>query len=215
MGSLIPIGGGADAEIKTSLNAAFNDTNIVMVKGVVAKENLFDGHHHLHRIAYRLGTYPIRTYPGDDAQGKWFYFLKKILKDAAYNGVATTDSIKSILSYAMRNSGAKNSVVKRVVFDARPGTDPKADHYIESVTNAGNPVADADIAALVDTAGTLSVALICPSPLPNKSSPVPNQQGDLDVDANGNIIEKPPIKIFIPKNLAPPVLSKKTRAPRK
>jgi hypothetical protein len=73
----------------------------------------------------------------------------------------------------------------------------------------------ADIAASVDTTGTLSVALICPSPLPNKSSPVPNQQGDLDVDANGNIIEKPPIKIFIPKNLAPPVLSKKTRAPRK
>ena len=87
---------------KGSLNAAFNDTNIGIVRGVVANENLFDGHHHLHRVAYRLGAYPIKTYSGDNATGKWFYFLKKILKDATYNGVPTTQSIKSILSYAVR-----------------------------------------------------------------------------------------------------------------
>jgi len=79
MGSLIPIGGGADAEIKLRLNTAFNDFNIKIVRGVVTNENLFDGKHRLHRLAYRLGTYPIGKYSGDDAKGKWFYFLKIIL----------------------------------------------------------------------------------------------------------------------------------------
>jgi len=211
MGSLIPIGGGADAEIKTHLNAAFNDTNILIIKAVVAKENLFDGDHHLHRIAYRLGTYPIGNYPNDNAQGKWFFFLKKILMSATYQGVSTAQSIKSILSYAVRNSGARNSTVKRVVFDAQQGTGGNVDHYVYPA----NPVTDVDIAGLVDTTGTLSVMLVCPAPLPDDASAIPNQQGDLDVDAQGNIIERPPIKIFLPKNLAPPVLSKKTRAPLK
>jgi hypothetical protein len=206
MGALIPIGGGADAEIKGLLNTAFNDTNIVILRGVVSKEDLFDGNHNLHRIAYRLGTYPVGTYPGDDAKGKWFYFLKKILKDATHNGKSTTKSIKSILSYALRNSA-----VKRVVFDARPDTNGNANHYVDP----GNPLSDAEIAALVDTTGTLTIALICPSPLPNKAAPIPNQQGDIDVDPHGGIIERPPIKIFVPKHLAPAPLSKKTRTPRK
>jgi hypothetical protein len=199
MGALLPIGGGADAEIKGRLNAAFDDTNIVRVRGVVANEDLFDGQHHLHRLAYRLGAYPIKPYSGDDAKGKWFYFLKIILRDAAHNGVSTTKSINKILSYAMRTPG-----VKRIVFDAVPGTDPTLDHYVDP----GNPVDDADIALLVDTTGTWKVSLVCPSPLPDKSSPVPNQSGDVDGE------ERPPIKIFIPKDLAPPVLSKTTRKPQ-
>jgi hypothetical protein len=198
MGALIPIGGGADAEIKGRLNAAFNDTNLVILRTVIANEDLFDNKHHLHRIAYRLGTYPIRTYPGDDAKGKWFYFLKKILKANA------TQSIRAILSYAITKSN-----VKRVVFDAVQDTS-SSDHHI----SPNNPVTDADIAALVDTTGTLSVILICPSSLPNQSSPTPDQNADLDRDANGNIIERPPIKIFTPQNLAPPVLSVKTRRPK-
>ena len=209
MGGLIPIGGGADAEIKGRLNAAFNDANIVIVRKVAAGENLFDGNHHLHRVAYRLGAYPIATYTGDNAQGKWFYFLKNILSSATYNGVSTTQSIKSILSYAVRTSG-----VKRIAFDAIQGAAANVDHYVYSPTIAGNPVNDGDIASLVDTTGTLIVALICPSSLPDQTSPIPNKQGDVDVDANGNIIEKPPIKIFTPPNLAPPVLSKKTRGPK-
>ncbi len=204
MGGLIPIGGGADAEIKGLLNTAFNETNIKIVQAVVAKENLFDDHHHLHRVAYRLGTYPVKTYAGDDAKGKWFYFLKKILKDAAHNNVSTTQSVKAVLSYAMNNSS-----VKRVVFDAVQGTDTTADHYVYP----NNPIADNDIAALVDTTGTLSLSLICPSPLPDKSAPVPDQQGDLD-ESPRNIIERPPIKIFTPSVLAPPVLSIETRKPR-
>jgi len=205
MGSLIPIGGGGDAEIKGRLNAAFNDTNLPILRGIVANENIFDRRHHLHRIAYRLGTYPTKTYPGDNAKGKWFFFLKKIVKDAAHNGVSTTDSIKAVLSYALNNYG-----VKRVVFDAIQGTDPNADHYVYP----DNPVSNAGIAGLVDTTGTLTVTLICPAPLPNTTASTPNQNADLDRDENGNIIEKPPIKIFAPENLSPPILLKSTRQPK-
>jgi hypothetical protein len=205
MGSLIPIGGGADAEIKGRLNAAFNDTNIGIIRNVVANENIFDGRHHLHRVAYRLGTYPTKTYPGDNAKGKWFFFLKTIIKEAMYNGISTADSIKAILSYALNTQG-----VKRVVFDARQGMDPNADHYVDP----GNPTTNVDIVHLVDTTGTLTVALICPAPLPATAAPTPNQDADLDRDANGDIIEKKPIKIFDPANLAPPILLKETRQPK-
>ncbi len=202
MGSLIPIGGGGDAEIKLRLNTAFNDLNIQIVRGVVKNENLFDGKHRLHRLAYRLGTYPIGKYLGDDPKGKWFYFLKMILVAATHNRVSTADSITKILSYAMRIPA-----VKRVVFDATQSADP--DYYV--VPN--NPVTDADIAPLVDTTGTLTLTLVCPAPLPNQSSPLPDQKADADESPQNNI-EKPPIKIFAPKNLSPPVLSKKTRAPK-
>ncbi len=180
MGSLIPIGGGADAEIQNLLNTAFNATNIKIVRTKVANENLLDDNHHLHRIAYRLGTYPIGNYTGDDAKGKWFYFLKHILKNAEFNGVLTAKSIKMTLAYALRNS---------------TGT--------------------TDIGKLVDTTGTLSVVLVCPNSLPNQSIPIPNQQADLDVDSHGSIIEKPPIKLFTPHDLSPPLLSPTTRRPRR
>jgi hypothetical protein len=210
MGSLIPIGGGADAEITGRLNAAFNDSNIVIVRGKVAGEDLFNDRHHLHRIAYRLGTYPIGNYGSDDAKGKWFYFLKKILKDANHNG-STAKSIKKILTYAM-----SHAAVLRVTFQAVTGADPNADHFVassSSVVEPGNPTSDADIAVLVDTAGTLTIQLVCPGPLPDRSSAVPNQSGDLDRDDQGNIIEKPPIKIFTPQVLSPPKLSPATRKP--
>jgi hypothetical protein len=208
MGSLIPIGGGADAEIQNLLNAAFNATNINIVRTKVASENILDDSHHLHRIAYRLGTYPIGTYAGDDAKGKWFFFLKNILKTAKHNGVSTATSIKKTLAYALRNATGASKVV-RVVFTAIPGTDATADHYVAP----GNPTQDPDIAKLVDTTGTLSVVLVCPNSLPNQSAPVPNQTGDVDVDPHGSVIEKPPLKIFTPQDLSPPTLSPKTRKP--
>jgi hypothetical protein len=181
-----------------------------IVRTKVANENLLDDNHHLHRIAYRLGTYPIGNYAGDDAKGKWFYFLKNILKNAKYNGVLTAKSIKTTLAYALRNSTGPTKVV-RVVFRAIQGTDATADHYIAP----GNPTSDSDIAQLVDTTGTLSVVLVCPNSLPDQSIPIPNQQADLDVDSHGNIIEKPPIKIFTPQDLSPPVLSPTTRKSRR
>jgi hypothetical protein len=206
MGSLIPIGGGADGEIQSLLNAAFNDSNIQQIRTKVASENLLDDNHHLHRIAYRLGTYPIANYGSDDAKGKWFYFLKKILKDAQYNGVSTTQSIKNILAYALSDATG-SSMVARIVFRAIEGTDATLDHYIAP----GNPIDDTDIAPLVDATGTLSIVLVCPQSLPDKSSPVPNQSSDVDKDSHGNIIEKPPIKIFTPQQLSPPKLSQATR----
>jgi hypothetical protein len=211
MGSLIPIGGGADGEIQGRLNAAFNDSNILIVRSKVASEDLLNDHHHLHRIAYRLGAYPIGNYGSDDAKGKWFYFLKNILKNASHNGVSTAKSVKKLLGYAMRHS-----TVLRVTFQAVPGVDPNADHFVasgSSVVEPGNPISDADIVKLLDSAGTLSIQLVCPAPLPNQSSPVPNQSSDLDRDDQGNIIEKPPIKIFTPQDLSPPKLSPTTRRP--
>jgi hypothetical protein len=68
--------------------------------------------------------------------------------------------------------------------------------------------------SLVDTTGTLSVALICPAPLSNNNtSAIPDKSGDLD-RVNGNIIEKRPIKIFTPTHLSPRRLSRKTRKPK-
>ena len=209
MGSLIPIGGGADAEIQNLLNAAFNGSNIKIVRTKVADENLLDDHHHLHRIAYRLGAYPVGNYAGDDAKGKWFYFLKHILKTAKHNGVLTATSIKMTLAYALRHSTGATKVV-RVVFRAIQGTDATADHYVAP----SNPISDSDIANLVDATGTLSVTLVCPKSLPEQSIPIPNQNADLDVDPHGNIIERPPIKLFTPQDLSPPILSPKTRKPR-
>jgi hypothetical protein len=205
MGSLIPVGGGADAEIKLRLNTAFDDSHIDTVRTKVANENIFGNDHHLHRVAYRLGTYPVRDYSPDDAKGKWFYFLKKILKDAQFNGVSTTDSIRKVLSYAIKTSG-----VKRVVFDAIEQAS-NFDHYV----SPNNPIQDADIAPLVDSAGTLLLTLVCPSPLRNNSAPTPDQNADLDRDSQGHIIEKPPIKIFTPTSLAPPALKKKKNPSKK
>jgi hypothetical protein len=214
MGSLIPIGGGADGEIQNLLNAAFNPSNIKIIRATVT-ENLWDDHHHLHRIAYRLGAYPIGNYGSDDAKGKWFFFLKNVLKTATHNGVSTATSIKKILAYALSHASGADKVV-RVAFRAIEGTDAKADHFVASGdgTGTGNPTADADIAALVDATGTLSLVLVCPVSLPDRSAPVPNQRSDVDKDSQGNIIEKPPINIFTPQVLSPPVLSPDTRKPR-
>jgi hypothetical protein len=217
MGSLIPIGGGADAEIQNLLNTAFNASNIKIIRAKVANEDVLDGNHQLHRIAYRLGAYPIGNYGADDAKGKWFFFLKKILKTADHNGVSTAASIKKILAYALSHATGADKVV-RVVFRAIQGTDSNAEHFVSSAPDVasepGNPHGNTDIARLVDTTGTLSVLLVCPAPLPNQSAPVPNQTSDVDKNAQGNIVEKPPIKIFTPQDLSPPTLSPLTRKPK-
>jgi hypothetical protein len=207
MGSLIPIGGGADAEIQNLLNAAFSPANIKIIRATV-NEDLFDDNHHLHRIAYRLGAYPIGNYAGDDAKGKWFFLLKNILRTATHDTRSTATSIKNALAYALRNSTGAGKVV-RVVFRAIQGTDRTADHYVAP----DNPIDDPNIAKLVDSTGTLTIVLVCPKPLDNQSTPVPDQPGDADVDSHGGDVEKPPIKIFVPKNLSPPTLSPKTRQP--
>jgi hypothetical protein len=121
-----------------------------------------------------------------------------------HGGISTADSIKAILSYAVKNQ-YKN--VKRVVFDAVQGPD-KSPHYVEG----GNPTQDNQIAGLIDTTGTLMIRLICPQSLnDNDVSPTPNQSGDVDRDQNGSIIEQYPIKIFNP----PPAAAVLPKAPKK
>jgi hypothetical protein len=215
MGSLIQIGGGADAEIKGSLNFAFNDLNIRQVRTVVKNENLFDDLHHLHRVAYRLGAYPVRNYGNDPAKAKWFFFLKYVLTAAMRRGVATSDSIKKILSYAMSNPNA----VQRVVFDAIQGAD-LSPHYVEwgNPITDGNPTDPSQIRDLVDQTGTLLIRLICPRPLQDGDvAPTPNRNDDLDRDPEGNVIERPPIKIFTPApaGAVRPKPPKKTKKARK
>jgi hypothetical protein len=85
MGSLIPIGQGADAEIKTKLNDAFSGTGLKKLqKHWKKKEKLFAPDHRLARVAYRKKLHPTKTYPNDPKR-KWYYLLAKILPQA-YDG---------------------------------------------------------------------------------------------------------------------------------
>jgi hypothetical protein len=61
MGALIPIGQGADAEIKKLLNATFTDVNLTTLQNLYATETLFDQYHTLHRVAYSLGVFQGRN----------------------------------------------------------------------------------------------------------------------------------------------------------
>ncbi len=169
MGGLIPIGGGADAEIKASLNFAFNETNIQTVRSVWRSEKLFDDRkkHKIHRVAWRLRAYPVQHYSGTNSKGKWFYFLKHDLPDDAI------DSIYAILTYAM-----KYAAVLRVVFDAVQNTAKKPPpHFVYPA----NPTKDSDIDMLVDSTGTLLITLVCPEPLDDKKiEKAPDAPGDAD-----------------------------------
>jgi len=62
MGGLIPIGQGADAEIKDLLNKTFAGVNLDTLQNLYGTEKLFDKDHTLHRVAYRLGCFPKNKY---------------------------------------------------------------------------------------------------------------------------------------------------------
>jgi hypothetical protein len=95
MGALMPVGSGPDTEIINVLNVLFSKKNLAALREHNKTEKLFDGPHRLHRVAYRIGAYPARLYPNDDAKRKWFYFLKHLPQPA-------TDAIKKILNDALR-----------------------------------------------------------------------------------------------------------------
>src|SRR5258708_15947722 len=98
MGGLIPIGQGADAEIKDLLNKTFAGVNLDTLQNLYGTEKLFDKDHTLHRVAYRLGCFPKNKY-SEPSRATWFYLLKTSLKTAKYNGFNTVDTIKSLLDY--------------------------------------------------------------------------------------------------------------------
>src|SRR5947209_5668452 len=103
MGSLFNIGQGADAEIKTKLNDAFSGTKLVALqKHWETKEKLFDAPHRLEKFCARAKLHPTKNYGKDNAKGKWYFLLTKILKqatdgsvDGSGNPVTTTDAIKA------------------------------------------------------------------------------------------------------------------------
>src|SRR5262249_27143155 len=97
MGALIPVGSGPDKEIVDRLNDLFRDGNLATLRSHNRSEKLFDTHHRLARVAFRIGAYPARDYaPADpDARKKWFFFLHHELPPA------TQDAIKRVLADAM------------------------------------------------------------------------------------------------------------------
>lgn len=152
MGALIPIGEGADAEIKDLLNKTFHDVNLDTLQNLYAAEHLFDANHTLHRVAYRLGCHPKKKY-FEPSRAKWFYFLQTVLPAAMNSGVSTSNAIKYALDYAQ--NPANN--IERVVFDAIENSAAAA-HHLHPDNAPGS------VPGMVQ-GRSLKLVLICPAPL--------------------------------------------------
>ena len=183
MGALIPVGGGADAEIKDRLNRTFSFDNLTALQDNTAVENFFDDNHKLHRVAFRLGCYPIQG--AEKSRKKWFYLLKNTLPAANYNppggGPArnTAAAIKTLLGYAL--DPTKNIV--RVIFDAVEDT-AAPQHYV----HPDNLTPQVRVGR--HNQNTLTILLVCPRPLdPGNLENIPD--GEIDKDAGGNSVERP------------------------
>ncbi len=124
MGSLMPIGSGPDAEIIAVLNKVFSGRNLDSLRAHegLTGESIFDRHHKLHRIAFRIGAYPARDYSPDDAKRKWFYFLHRVLPPP------TEKAIKRILKDAL----LPNSKIKAVQFFVEENSAASAPHLFPS-----------------------------------------------------------------------------------
>ena len=174
MGALIPIGEGADAEIKDLLNKTFAGFNLKAMQAAYGTEKLFKGKHTLHRVAYRLRCNPHSKY-AEPSRAKWFYLLKHVLTAANFNGKNTAATIQEVLDYAQ--NPANN--VKRVVFDAVEDGNAAA-HYIDPD----------NLSATVISAiqrRTIRLMLVCPAaldPTQLEADPV-----GPDLDNNGNSVE--------------------------
>ena len=178
MGALIPIGQGADAEIKELLNTTFSAANLTTLQNLYAREQLFDGNHTLHRVAYRLQCLPRKKYH-EPSRAKWFYFLQTTLTAASNNGILTSDAIKFALDYAQ--NPANN--INRVIFEAvEKTTNPAVSHYLHPDNRP------ASLAGMVH-GKTLHLLLICPAPL--DPTLLHNDPVTPDVDGGGNSVETP------------------------
>jgi hypothetical protein len=155
MGGLIPIGQGADAEIKGLLNKTFSFGNLVALQNLYATEQLFDANHTLARVAYRLRCHPKRKYT-EPSRAKWFYFLQTTLVAASNSGVRTSDAIKYALDYAQN---PVNGII-RVIFEAvEKRTNPVLPHYLHPDNRP------ASVAGSMVHGHTMHLLLICPMPL--------------------------------------------------
>jgi hypothetical protein len=176
MGALMPVGSGPDAEIIAALNNVFSGKNLAKLRDHKNQtgESLFDKHHKLHRVAFRIGAYPARDYSPDDAKRKWFYFLHQVLPPA------TEKAIKKILNDAIR----PNSPVKAVQFFVEENIAVSAPHLYPS-NNASLP-------SFLDPTGNYYwVRLIVKQQLADVGEDQPDRPGDHDKDDNGNDVERP------------------------
>jgi len=171
MGGLIPIGEGADAEIKAKLNEAFSGKNLEKLQKHWKKEKLFDPDHRLSRFASRKKLHPTKIYP-NDARRKWYYLLAVILPKATDgsldqdgNPINTAQAIKTALTFALNDANGIN----RVVFEAEEQSDA-AQHFVYP----SNRVPGLQIGS------TLNVILVCPAPL--REQDVADPPGDNDPD---------------------------------
>jgi hypothetical protein len=170
MGSLIPIGQGADIEIKTKLNDVFGGNKLKKLQNHWKnKEKLFDKQHRLARFCARAKIFPTKSYP-TNAKGKWFYLLEDILPvatdgsmDGQGNLITTRDAIKSALTAAL---DFDSNGITRVVFDAQEDSSVSMHRIYPSNGSPGQ---------LIGT--TLNIILICPAPLQdgNVDTPPTNQ----------------------------------------
>jgi hypothetical protein len=180
LGALIPIGQGADAEIKDKLNRTFSFDNLNQLQHNPSGENLFDGDHTLHRVAFRLGCFPVQS-GGEKSRKKWFYLLKNVLPAATYNGIVTAQAIKDMLGWALN---PMNNVT-RVVFDAVEDSGTGV-HYI----HPNNSTKDTRTAG-GNRGVTLNMLLVCPAPLANANvTDIPDTANDIDKHA-GTSVERP------------------------
>jgi hypothetical protein len=104
MGAFIPTP--ADQEICANLGKRFSDTidpnsptgNSTYIQVLrdhqTAGERFFDGHHHLHRIAYRLGG----VCQNNQSRWRWYHLLRNLLPKA------TTDAINSVLGQVLADT---------------------------------------------------------------------------------------------------------------
>lgn len=170
MGSFIPTQ--ADQEICRNLAKRFSDqlvpgaggkTYIKQLRDHHGRENLFDGNHHLQRVAHRLAisvTGGARVPADATSRSRWFHLLRKLLPPQTTKAINTV--LKKVLespsiSYAVFSTQPAQTVLN---FELHPG-------------NSGDPVLALDANGKV----FCQVILDChdDAPLP---TPAPNTEPD-------------------------------------
>jgi len=170
MGSFIPTK--ADQEICRNLTKRFSDqlvpggggkTYMQQLRDHHGRENLFDGNHHLQRVAHRLATSVTggAYVPADPtSRSRWHHLLRKLLTPQ------TTKAINTVLKKILESPG-----ISYAVFSTQPA--PTVQNFELHPSNSGDPM------LLLDANGKVfcQVILDChdDQPLP---TPAPGTEPD-------------------------------------
>jgi hypothetical protein len=171
MGMLFPVNGGPDTEIISNLNNVFSGKNLDALREHRTREKLFDTKHRLSRVAKRIGGIPVRYYPNDPAERKWYYFLDTVLSNA------TKAAIRRILDDTLTQSVNK---VLGAKFSAEENAVVKTPHLFPSNSETLSTY-------IVGNYYHLHLIVKAPASDADQANPPDNP----DTDANGNSIEKP------------------------